>query len=201
MLNVPSVTMNAGRASRVTRAPLRKPNAAQARIPSRIASTGGTLLSTAILVMTIEPKAMTVPHDRSMPAVRMISVWPMASVPITITCWMISEKFSVVRNRDDCVQKKRQAMSSANNGPSWASRSRRDLRQAAASALRRRRRRPSRGAGAGGLRFRLGHRLAPAVLLAVGGVLGLDSVHRLVGDQVHAGVDVARRLRRRRLRP
>ena len=43
--------------------------------------------------MTIEPSAMTVPHDRSMPAVRMISVWPIASVPITITCWKISEKF------------------------------------------------------------------------------------------------------------
>ena len=66
---------------------------------------------------------MTVPHDRSMPAVRMISVWPMASVPITITCWMISEKFSVVMNRDDCVQKKRHAMISANSGPSCASRS------------------------------------------------------------------------------
>ena len=43
--------------------------------------------------MTIEPSAMIVPHARSMPAVRMISVWPIASVPITITCWKISEKF------------------------------------------------------------------------------------------------------------
>ena len=59
--------------------------------------TGGTSLR--LFVMTIEPKAMTAPHERSMPAVRMMIVWPMAIVPITITCWTISEKLSPSRNR------------------------------------------------------------------------------------------------------
>ena len=100
MLNVPSVTMNGGSAE-----PDDQPAVDEAerprrsRCPSRIASTGGTPESTASLVITIEPSAITVPHDRSMPAVRMISVWPMASVPTTITCWMISEKFVGSRNR------------------------------------------------------------------------------------------------------
>ena len=87
-------------------------------MPSRIASSPGTPLSTAILVITIDPKAMTVPHDRSMPAVRMISVWPMASVPMTITCWMINEKFWPVRNRSDCVAKNAHTTTSAISGPS-----------------------------------------------------------------------------------
>src|SRR5215210_3221304 len=37
--------------------------------------------------------------------------------------------------------------------------------------------------------------LAPAVLFAVGRVLGLDAVDRVGRDELHAGVDVARRLR------
>ena len=85
--------MNGGRPIRVTSTPCSNPNAAQEPIPSSSASAGGRPLTTASLVMTIEPSAMIVPHARSMPAVRMISVWPIASVPITITCWKISEKF------------------------------------------------------------------------------------------------------------
>jgi hypothetical protein len=73
--------------------------------------------------MTIEPSAIAVPHDRSMPAVRMISVCPIASVPTTITCWMISEKFAGSRNCSDCVVKKMQASTSAISGPSCATRS------------------------------------------------------------------------------
>ena len=98
MLNVPSVTMNGGIASPTTSPPLTNPTIMHVAMPSRIASTGGTPESTASLVMTIEPSAIAVPHDRSMPAVRMISVWPIASVPTTITCWMISEKFVGSRN-------------------------------------------------------------------------------------------------------
>ena len=80
-------------------------------------------MSTANLVITIEPSAIAVPHDRSMPAVRMISVWPIASVPTTITCWMISEKLAGSRKRSDCVVKNAHARSSANSGPSCATRS------------------------------------------------------------------------------
>ena len=65
-------------------------------------------MSTANLVMTIDPNAMTAPHERSMPAVRMISVWPMASVPTTITCCKTSEKFVAGEERSVCVAKKTQ---------------------------------------------------------------------------------------------
>ena len=99
MFSVPRVTMNGGSPIHVTRPPLAKPKATQASRPRAIARTGGTSLSTAIFVMTTEPKAMTAPHERSMPAVRMMIVWPMAIVPITITCWKISEKLSPSRNR------------------------------------------------------------------------------------------------------
>jgi hypothetical protein len=92
-------------------------------MPSRTAISAGTPLLTAILVITIEPKAITTPQDRSMPAVRMMIVWPMASVPITITCWNTSEKFSPVRKRLDCVVKNAQTRTSAISGPSCASRS------------------------------------------------------------------------------
>ena len=53
-----------------------------------------------------------------MPAVRMISVWPIASTPTTITCCRISEKFWPVRKRSLCEAKKTHASSSAMNGPS-----------------------------------------------------------------------------------
>ena len=48
--------------------------------------------------MTIDEKTMIAPHDRSMPAVRMISVWPTASVPTTATCWVMSERLLGVAN-------------------------------------------------------------------------------------------------------
>src|SRR3954465_4537467 len=123
MLYVPSVTMNGGIDRPTTRPPLTRPTIIHVAIPSRIASRGGTPELTASLVITIEPSAIAVPQDRSMPAVRMISVWPMASVPITITCWMMSEKFSGWRNRSDCVVKKMHARASASSGPSCATRS------------------------------------------------------------------------------
>ena len=54
-----------------------------------------------------------------MPAVRMISVWPMAMTPTTITCCRISEKFSPVKKRSVVVPKIAQATASAMKGPSW----------------------------------------------------------------------------------
>ena len=53
-----------------------------------------------------------------MPAVRMISVWPMASVPTTITCWMISEKFARSGTGRTCVVKKMHGRISSDSGPS-----------------------------------------------------------------------------------
>ena len=42
---------------------------------------------------------MTAPTERSMPAVRMMSVWAMASVPTTATCCVMSERFAGFRKR------------------------------------------------------------------------------------------------------
>ena len=88
-------------------------------MPHRIARGAGTPSSTANLVMTMLPSAMTTPHDRSMPAVRMISVWPIAITPTTITCCRISDRFSPLKKRSVVKAKKMQAISSAMKGPSW----------------------------------------------------------------------------------
>ena len=45
------------------------------------------------------PSAITVPHERSTPAVRMTSVWPIAITPTTITCCSTSDRLSPVRKR------------------------------------------------------------------------------------------------------
>ena len=49
--------------------------------------------------MTIEAKTAMAPTERSTPAVRMMIVWPMASVPTTVTCWMIRDRLDAFRNR------------------------------------------------------------------------------------------------------
>ena len=118
MLSVPSVTMNGGSRMEVISAPFKKPKAAATSKPHRMARYGLRPSSTANLVMTMELSAISMPQDRSMPAVRMMSVCPMASTPTTMTCCRISEKFWPERNRSLCVAKKAHAASSAMNGPS-----------------------------------------------------------------------------------
>ena len=49
--------------------------------------------------MSIWPKIMIAPMDRSMPAVRMMSVCAMARVPTITVCWIISEIVEGRRNR------------------------------------------------------------------------------------------------------
>ncbi len=85
--------MKGGRRAYVIRAPFRSPNAPQARSPQAIARYGFMTASAASLVITMDPSAITMPQDRSMPAVRMITVCPMAMTPTTITCCRMSEKF------------------------------------------------------------------------------------------------------------
>ena len=48
---------------------------------------------TVVWAMTIEQSTMTAPTERSMPAVRMMSVWASARVPTTATCWVMSDRF------------------------------------------------------------------------------------------------------------
>src|SRR5215471_1070751 len=131
--------------------------------------------------MTMLPSAITMPHDKSMPAVRMMSVWPMAMTPTTISCCRMREKFCSDRKRADCVAKKTQVRTSASNGastgPVGAIRSRRsgeresDARVSVVSSA-----------------------LAPAQRGAGFHVLAWDACDRFVGDQGHAGVGVTARL-------
>ena len=92
----------------------------QARSPQAIARYGFMPGSAASLVMTMEPSAITIPQDRSIPAVRMIRVCPMAMTLTTITCCRMSEKFCPVRKRSVCDAKNAQAASSARSGPNVA---------------------------------------------------------------------------------
>ncbi len=51
--------------------------------------------------MITETKTVMAPTERSMPAVRMMMVCPIASVPTTVTCWMIRLMLNGCRNRSD----------------------------------------------------------------------------------------------------
>jgi hypothetical protein len=113
MFSVPSVTMKGGSLTLVTSRPLIRPNSVVTPMPHSMASAGGRPSSVANLVITMPPSAITMPQDRSMPAVRMISVWPMAMTPTTITCCRISDRLPPVRKFSDCVAKKMHAPSSA----------------------------------------------------------------------------------------
>jgi hypothetical protein len=120
MFIVPRVTMKGGSLILVTSRPLSRPKPMVTAMPQAMASRGGRPWSTANLLMTMEPSAMTMPHDRSMPAVRMISVWPIAMTPTTMTCCRISEKLPADRKRSDWNEKNTQAASRASSGPSVA---------------------------------------------------------------------------------
>ena len=90
-LSVPSVTMNGGRLRRVTSTPLRKPAPTPTSTPSRRAGTAGTPFSDASFAITIMDRIAIAPTDRSMPAVRMISVCPTARAATTAVCCTNSE--------------------------------------------------------------------------------------------------------------
>ena len=122
MLKVPSVTMNGGSLMRVTSRPLSSPNSAVTAMPHRMASGAGRPRSAANLVITMLPSAITMPHDRSMPAVRMISVWPMAMTPTTITCCRISEKFSPLKKRSVVAREERAGDQQRDEGAELADR-------------------------------------------------------------------------------
>ena len=53
----------------------------------------------ALAAITIAEKIMIAPTDRSMPAVRMIRVWPTARPPTTATCWITSDRFAGRKKR------------------------------------------------------------------------------------------------------
>src|SRR6516225_1772616 len=132
--------------------------------------------------MTMLPSAITMPQDRSMPAVRMMSVWPMARTPTTISCCRMSEKFCSDRKRADCVAKKMQvrtsACSGASTGPIGAIRSRRSGEIASDARVS----------------VVVSSALAPAHRGAGLHVFAANACDRLVGDQGNAGIGVTARL-------
>src|SRR5476649_641104 len=131
------------------------------------------------------------PHDRSMPAVSMISVWPMAMTPTTITCCKISEKFWPLKKRSDSSEKNRPAASRAKTGPSTvtAGRARVKLDLITGYSLKEARAKPERPWPP--RRVESTRLFAPAGAQAEAGVLAVDAGHGLVADQRDAGVDVA----------
>ena len=74
MLKVPSVTMNGGSLMAVTSQPFRRPNPMPTRRPTKIASTGSMPDRMVSPVIITVDRAMIQEHERSIPAVRMISV-------------------------------------------------------------------------------------------------------------------------------
>jgi hypothetical protein len=117
MFNVPSVTMNEGSRTSVTSPPFRTPKPIQVRTPSSSAGRAGIPLTIASFVITICPSAITVPTERSIPAVRITSVWPIASTPTTITCCSTSERFSAWKKRSDLNEKNAIVARRASAGP------------------------------------------------------------------------------------
>src|SRR4051812_18207301 len=167
MLSVPSVTMKGGNFIRLTRSPFASPKSVVTPTPAAIATDTGSPRSTASFVITMLPSAITVPHDRSTPAVRIISVCPMAMTPSTMTCWRMSEKFSPVRKRSLRVAKNAHAAMRARRGPSVASVGRR----LTARLLR-----------------------AEAQLQAGLHVLAVHTLHGLSGNERHSRIGVTARL-------
>ena len=74
--------------------------------------------------MTSEDSTITAPIDRSIPAVRMISVWPTASDPMTAVCCSRIDRFSALKNRSLTIPKTMHANINTISGLSHGSRCR-----------------------------------------------------------------------------
>ena len=98
--SVPSVTMNGGICIRVTSTPLRQPKNAPQSEAERKGEDVGTPSITARRPITTDEITMMTPIDRSMPAVRITSVWPMPRMPVTITWVRTVEKLLAAVKRD-----------------------------------------------------------------------------------------------------
>src|SRR5690625_1217187 len=184
---MPRVTMNGGSPSRVTSTPLVAPRRSVIPMP-RSSAVSGEPPPTTCLAMTMVPSTAIAPLARSIPAVRMMSVCPSASVPMTIDCWRMSEALPTVANVSVVTVKTTTAMTRAPSGPitglrsARPSRSRRTTSTGAAA--------PVTTSGAMALLPSPGRRRsAPAVLQAPLGALRLDPLDRVVGDDDAAGVD------------
>src|SRR5262249_21485200 len=179
-------------------APFRNPNPTHTSSPHRIARYGFKPRSTANLVITIEPTAMIIPQNKSIPAARMTTVCPMATTPTTITCCSISDKLWPDRKRSDWNAKNAHASASAMNDPNVATDGRCSTRPrgpavavAAVWVLMGRAHTLNRALPRVRGRELSTRRLAPARAQAELGVFAVDALHGLVGDERDACVGVA----------
>ena len=165
-----------------------KPQTTPTPNPSSSASRPGTPWSADSLAITIRESTITAPTDRSMPAVRITSVWAMPSVPTTITCCTISDRLPGDRetvggdaeedHRDQQHDQRAERRVGVQDVVDLAPERGLGARGSDDSLPCR------RAAGAGtSLRDILAMVSTPAVREAEGRVLGRDAVDRLVGDQ------------------
>ncbi len=94
---VPMVTMKGGTLVRATRTPLTSPAAMPVRTASRTVSAAGHW-AWPVLDSTVSTIAMIPPTDRSIPPVRMTSIWPRATMPTTEARSPMLIRFPELRN-------------------------------------------------------------------------------------------------------
>ncbi|MEZ5097462.1 MAG: hypothetical protein R2731_16025 [Nocardioides sp.] len=80
------MTMNGGSLRRVTSRPLSRPAAVPTAIAEQDGQPAGPALLGGELAPTIIESTMIVPTERSIPAVRMIRVWPIARAAMIAAC-------------------------------------------------------------------------------------------------------------------
>src|SRR6201992_2047152 len=178
--SVPRVAMNGGTWNRVTSTPLMPPQIRPMIAPMIRAGTTGTPELMASPAITIWARIMAAPTDRSMPAVKMMMVWPRASRPITATCCSMIDRLARAKNRVLIRPKITTARISTISGPSDGG-----ACSAAWNGLARR-----REAGGGASAVAGGVVIGSAPALVLGGRSG-DAGHprlRRVRVQLSAGV-------------
>ena len=84
--SVPSVTMKGGSLILATRKPLKAPIKVPIDMPAAIAIGRGIPFDTASLPITNVETTSIAPTDRSIPAVKIIRVCAIATMPIMVTC-------------------------------------------------------------------------------------------------------------------
>ena len=95
---VPSVTIKGGNLTLATKKPLKAPIKVPIAIPAAIASGSGTPVITASRPITNEDKTKIAPTERSIPAVKIIRVCAIATMPMTVTCWRTNDRTPGLKN-------------------------------------------------------------------------------------------------------
>ena len=86
IFQVPNVTIKGGSRNLVTNKPLNAPVNTPATIPTIIAGSVGIPISTDNLPIKTDARTIIAATLRSIPAVKIISVWAAARMPTMVTC-------------------------------------------------------------------------------------------------------------------